>query len=303
MESLVRRRFFIVHLACVLAASFLCARAVNVVVSAALPDLAPPAHDVVAGAPVPIPASRSFAAASLQNIFGARRDAPLVDDLPIGPAGPWQTAVLTSSRLRLVGTAVFVDETLSIASIVDEAKGGDARMHSINACTVAMDPCNLIPQTGTVARIEPERVYFWNDTQRRYEYVALDEPSSVPSVAAKRDVGHDVRMTGDGAYEVGQREVDRALNDLPSLAKDARVVPAFEGGAMVGFKLFSIRPGSLFAQIGLHDGDVLQRVNGHEITSPDAALEAYAQLKDSKSVSVDLKRRGKATTLRYAITP
>jgi len=40
------------------------------------------------------------------------------------------------------------------------------------------------------------------------------------------------------------------------------------------------------------------------ITKIDLApIEIYQKLKDSKQINVDLKRRGKATTLDYAITP
>jgi general secretion pathway protein C len=113
----------------------------------------------------------------------------------------------------------------------------------------------------------------------------------------------DIRKVGENRYEVGQGEVDKALNNLAELSTQARIVPAFEGGKTVGFKLFSIRPGSLYSKIGLQNGDVITRINGYEMSSPEKGLEIYTKLKDSKTVTVDLKRRGKPQTLDYAITP
>jgi general secretion pathway protein C len=78
-------------------------------------------------------------------------------------------------------------------------------------------------------------------------------------------------------------------------------VPSFKDGKANGFKLFSIRPGSLYSKIGIQNGDVVQRINGYEMSSPDKALEIYTKLKDSKQVTVDLLRRGKPQTVDYSI--
>src|SRR5438105_1737269 len=49
----------------------------------------------------------------------------------------------------------------------------------------------------------------------------------------------------------------------------ARVVPYILDGQATGFKLFAIRPGSLFAQLLLRNGDLLRKVAGHDISSPE----------------------------------
>ena len=120
---------------------------------------------------------------------------------------------------------------------------------------------------------------------------------------APNDLGASIKKTGENSYEVGQGDIDKALNNLSELSTQARIVPAFEGGKTIGFKLFSIRPGSLYSKVGLQNGDVITRINGYEMSSPEKGLEIYTKLKDAKSVNVDLKRRGKPMTLDYAIAP
>ena len=80
-----------------------------------------------------------------------------------------------------------------------------------------------------------------------------------------------------------------------------RVVPNFTDGQADGFKVFAIRPGSLFAKIGLQNGDVLKRVNGIELQGPEQAFEAYQRLKDENSVQIDLSRRQDNKTFSYEI--
>lgn len=97
--------------------------------------------------------------------------------------------------------------------------------------------------------------------------------------------------------------LDFAMNpNLHLLAQQARIVPAFQNGRAVGFKLFSIRPSSDFARAGLHNGDVVTRINGIELSSPERALEAYQRANDGLIV-VDFLRRGERGTLTHHLPP
>ena len=45
--------------------------------------------------------------------------------------------------------------------------------------------------------------------------------------------------------------------------------------------------------IGLQNGDTLLRINGHDVSSPDKALEAYTTIRGASSITLDIERRGK----------
>ena len=81
----------------------------------------------------------------------------------------------------------------------------------------------------------------------------------------------------------------------------ARIVPSFKNGKPNGFKLFSIKPGSIYSKIGMQNGDVIQRINGYEMNSPDKALEIYQKLKDASSINIDMLRRGQSRSVSYNI--
>ena len=67
-------------------------------------------------------------------------------------------------------------------------------------------------------------------------------------------------------------------------------------------ELFSIQPGSLYASIGIENGDVIQRINGYEINSPDKALEMYQRLRESSHVTIELERAGQVVRKEYNVT-
>lgn len=249
------------------------------------------------------------------------------------PPGERDNAVKSELRVRLVGTAVFDDPEASLASIVDESSGkkDEAGLYSIRECeplppAPAVEegedappppprpPCNRLQEVAVVRDIQADHVYLYNESEKRWEYLLMgDEPEAAPKNARNASkkksrekgpkLGEGITKNSATSYSVKQDEVDKALGNLSSLATQARIVPAFEGGEAVGFKLFSIRPNSLYSKIGIQNGDVVTRINGYEINSPDKALEVYQKLKDSKSINVDLKRRGKPVTLDYEITP
>ncbi|MGB9599189.1 MAG: type II secretion system protein GspC, partial [Myxococcota bacterium] len=98
-----------------------------------------------------------------------------------------------------------------------------------------------------------------------------------------------------------QSELERTLTNLNDVAMQARIVPNFEGGKANGFKIFNIKANSIYEKIGLKNGDVIQKINGFEINSPDKAFEVYQKLKDAKAINVEINRGGSNMTLDYTI--
>jgi general secretion pathway protein C len=110
-----------------------------------------------------------------------------------------------------------------------------------------------------------------------------------------------VRKVGDNNFVMDRREVEGVLQDFNKLLTQIRVVPHFADGKPDGFKIFNIRPGSLFASLGMVNGDIIKRVNGLDITGPEQALQMFQQLRDESQVTVDLERFRKKLTLQYEI--
>src|SRR6267143_6072836 len=63
----------------------------------------------------------------------------------------------------------------------------------------------------------------------------------------------------------------------------------------------SIVPDSLYAKIGIQNGDVIRRINGYEMNSPDKALEIYQKLRDASRIESELERRGESLRKSYSI--
>lgn len=111
-----------------------------------------------------------------------------------------------------------------------------------------------------------------------------------------------IEKIDDTHYRLPRATVDALLADPSTMAKGARVVPAIRNGQPDGFKLYAIRPSSVYARLGFQNGDTIRAINGYEMTSPDKALELYTKVRSANDLTFDLWRRGKSVMLNVEIT-
>lgn len=111
----------------------------------------------------------------------------------------------------------------------------------------------------------------------------------------------NIKKLDDTHYEIAAKVIDAVLANPTEAARGARVVPTIKDGKPIGFKLYAIRPSSIYAHLGLRNGDTVKTINGYELTSPDKALDAYSKLRGATAVQLGLERRGKPLTLSITV--
>ena len=175
-----------------------------------------------------------------------------------------------------------------------------------------------IPGAGPIIAVHPKYVDFHNDGTNRNERISLlgeAPPPPPPTVATVADTtvaaadGDDmgkaidagVRKIDDSNYEIDRSLVDKVLANPMAIAKGARVMPSSKNGEADGFRLYAVRPSSVYAKLGFANGDTIHAVNGFDLNSMDKAMEVYGKLRDAGSLQVNITRRGKPVTLNYSI--
>jgi general secretion pathway protein C len=73
------------------------------------------------------------------------------------------------------------------------------------------------------------------------------------------------------------------------LFSEARILPKYDNGQMVGVQLSSIKPGSLFEEIGIQNGDTVTQVNGITVTSPQDSAALLKELTESTDFQVNVQ--------------
>ncbi len=313
IATLLRQNGWALNLVFIALGAYFVAGAVNAVVARAI-RVVPTADDRASMAPTGplVPTRQAFGAIADRNLFGVKRE-QLNPEAAGGAAEPtlvsgrdYRWDQLKPCTLTANIRATLVADGAPEWSMAVLFVNNETGVYSIN------DGSNKITDDAVLVDVLDRTIV----VRRRdhFERCTADIEGAQPTMTAMAPVpppaqGGDVPggdTTGvtkisDTQYKVDRTEVDKALNNLAQVSTEARIVPSFKNGVANGFKMFSIKPGSIFAKIGLQNGDVIKKINGYEMNSPDKALEIYQKLKDTTSVNIELERRGQGMSVNYAI--
>jgi general secretion pathway protein C len=214
------------------------------------------------------------------------------------PTEPTDEARPTVLDLKLLGTMLSSRPETSLASVYE---GATRRTRSVwvggelqGAQVVAIERTRvLLLSAGRLEFIGPESTTATGGKDPRASTPAAPASTSSPGIS--------VQQVGPGSYEISRQELDTVLANPNQLLMQARVVPAFRDGKAQGFKMFSIRPDSLYSRIGLQNGDVMQRINGLSLDSVEQGLYAFQKLRESPRIELEVERNGQPMRLTYSL--
>jgi general secretion pathway protein C len=120
-------------------------------------------------------------------------------------------------------------------------------------------------------------------------------PRTVTNVPA--DVAAKVKRNATDEVEVDRSVREWAMEDPARALMGSRIVPIKKGDGVSGYRVHRLAPGSLPAMLGMREGDVVESINGADLTDPQGALGLYARLPTLDRLQVRLLREGKPITL------
>jgi len=127
-------------------------------------------------------------------------------------------------------------------------------------------------------------------------------PHTRVAIRGKQTGNGTVRKLAQDTFQLERREIEHAMNNLGTLFKQVRAVPyATKDGVPQGFRLFSIKANSLIDRLGVKNGDIVQRVNGVEISDPSTAFSLLQDVQGQSRVQIDVMRNHQPVTLSYEI--
>ena len=310
MQDLIKRHFWVLGALVAMTCAVFAAKGAGHLMEAMFlgdPDHGPKVTPLVAA---PTPAAKPVhnkdgSALAMRDMFCSEcKPAEPVAAKPGDAANPNQI-VITVLPLQLLATNVGTHPADSFASIIntenqnqgsfgvgDKVPGASGGIKEIHYKYIDFENNGHTERLGLMGAPPP---------------VVAVAPVVEPTPEGDKDdlqasIDSGIKKIDDNNYEIDRALVDKVLaNPMAAVGKGARVVPAVKNGKPDGFKLYAIRPTSVYAKLGLTNGDTLDAVNGMELTSADKALEIYTKIKDSTSFELDVTRRGKPVTLKYTI--
>ncbi|UCH00842.1 MAG: PDZ domain-containing protein [Deltaproteobacteria bacterium] len=212
-----------------------------------------------------------------RNIFGLEEEASReIGEEEIEDLKP------TSLKLALLGTVVG-DQQSAVAVIeeIDKKKQGLYRAgDSVQSAIV-----RKILRGKIILRVKD-----------RDEILTIEEGAAS---RAEKEYPKSKPIKKSSTIMVGRSDLEESISNIHQLLSQVRIRPHFRDGKADGLAITNIKPGSIFAKLGLRNGDVVQGINGRDIKSPDDVLEVYNKLKSGSQVALQISRGGRQRIINY----
>ncbi|MBE3602240.1 PDZ domain-containing protein [bacterium] len=232
---------------------------------------------------------------------------------PAPAAAPPTTTTNENLSITLLGTSHLSGGIKPFAIVEDAA--GNQTLYRLG---------ETIPDAGRLIQIDRDRIVVLHEGKRVAVQIPADElgdslgsqpangldrfkrfhnrqfPFLRGPIRRRPSVG-EVHKLGPNHYAISRSTVNDNVSHMAQLFTEMRATPNFENGKSNGFLLSEIQPGSIFQQIGLHNGDVLTDVSGHPISDPAKAMQLLSTLDKQSSITLTVIRDGAPMRLSYSI--
>jgi general secretion pathway protein C len=197
-----------------------------------------------------------------------------------------------SLPIELVGTIYLGDPSKSIATVKDKNyseadvyRAGDAIYGNEQAIVAAVERQKIvINNNGSKECIVIEDKVPNQNASDGFPAFGGGDFASLPTNPA----GAGSEITLEAGYVEGELGPG-----FGKIVDAARLVPnPVDGGGINGFRMFSIKAGTLFSRVGFQNGDVITRVNDTSMTQPEQGFALYQAFQDEKEVRIQLLRGG-----------
>jgi general secretion pathway protein C len=155
-----------------------------------------------------------------------------------------------------------------------------------------------LPDGSAIIKVERHKISLRRADGEIIEIEVADDTKIVP---VQKSLSAGVKKLAGNNFLVDQREVLASTENMGQMLTQAQTVPYMEKGKIAGFRITRIVPGSIYAKIGLQNGDVIQQINSQPLDDPGKFFQLYQGLRSEKSISIDLLRNGSRQTMNYDI--
>lgn len=229
-----------------------------------------------------------------RNIFNAEgiypKEAPVNTGQEVASVFD-ESATCGKLSLPLTVQGVVLMNTDKSLVIIREPTYSEADVYTVGDSIIGNDET-------FIASVDDEKVVFNNEGRK--ECVYLFKPLSFATGEVVDNGFDDNLLEEEGS--AGQPSTVVLRSDFvekelgPGFARaisSARFVPNIDpaDGSTRGFKIFSIRGGSLFSKAGLSNGDIIKSVNDVSLLKAEQGFALYEAFQNEREIRIELERK------------
>jgi len=128
------------------------------------------------------------------------------------------------------------------------------------------------------------------------------KPEAKPRAHLSQDeLARGLSTLGNGEYAISRELLLKALKNPGGAAAGAHFRLAERDGKSVGMEMRGVRDGSTLSRMGMKTGDVVQTINGIDVTNPLGMVDALRMAREADGFTITIMRDGRPQALRYSV--
>ncbi|KAB8039493.1 PDZ domain-containing protein [Silvanigrella paludirubra] len=163
-----------------------------------------------------------------------------------------------------------------------------------------------LPQGGVLYSIEKNRILVTN--KNCPEFIELTSPpppdarSRSPQNASGANYKEDGFERNGNATTASKQWVNNILtNDFAKTLEEAKASPNLVGGQVKGFVITNITQNSVYAKLGLKDGDIVSAINGIELNDAARAIQTLNSMRNENTIDLQIMRGGQPISFKVNV--
>ena len=118
-----------------------------------------------------------------------------------------------------------------------------------------------------------------------------DVPAPRLRLAGQHDLG-SADVGADRQSYVLSTAGEEAPSSICRLRDQVRIATVYTNGMPSGYRIWAIQPGSYWRRIGIENGDVIRRINGQTLDSPEKSIEVWTKAWHDRWIDIEIERGG-----------
>ncbi|MDR2104768.1 MAG: hypothetical protein LBP51_03325 [Deferribacteraceae bacterium] len=106
-----------------------------------------------------------------------------------------------------------------------------------------------------------------------------------------------VRSEATENITLDRAEITSQIKDINKVISTLLASPAYVDGSLAGYRIVRMQNESPVRKLGIQPGDIINRINGEELTNPQILFNMLQEVADINAISVDITRNGARKTL------
>jgi type II secretion system protein C len=236
--------------------------------------------------------TRDYSELLEQNIFGVRDISDMPERAP-RVSDPQERVSFAGEELNLELLGTVCGDNAVSRAVIKNTRNNRLRMYKTGQSIAG----------ARIVSIEQDSVILIHNGRKKRLMLsrtgANNSGTSVsePSVADKSPAISSAASTGDRALQEGQSRITH----LETVLAEADVQPYIVDGRVEGLRINNLDeiPGA--KALGLKDGDIVLRVNGHRLTGKQEAFQVFKKARSQSTMNLKLLSEGTTRELSFTL--